>query len=255
MPGPIRCLAFFERPSDATAILPTPPGLGRVGRRRAWERRACSASDLSNWDAPPVTIRCAIDVRRGRLMFGTSVRPPSGTAPRRQLCLRVQRRARRRHVQARGAGRCRTVVVTVNDPADPGTFGTVRGAPAQLATLQARWPHGHDESWTTANFDTTVIEIADNRHLHAGRRDAVDSTASAPPKTRARHQARDRTAAAHRRRHRGIGYHARAPPLHGLVIAGQLRITGPVQELRIAHCTLVPGLGLTPTASPRHPAE
>ncbi len=253
VPGPIRPLAFYERPLDyyPDPSDPTKPWSLSVEGVAAAD---VICKNLSKWDAPPVN-QVAVDVRRGRLMFGTSRLPAAGTVPRVSFAYGFGAEL--------GGGpypRARRALPgeadTVHDPAALDDLMTVGvDVPAQQATLEAALSTaGAAHHWSPATFEKTVVEIADSAtYTPAGGTLAI-SAGAAPAGTQLVIQAHDGTRPLIAGDISVSGTTLERLTLNGLVIAGRLRIRGAVEELRIEHCTLVPGLGLTADGEPQTPA-
>jgi hypothetical protein len=248
VPGPIRPLAFHANPSafyDGTAsfeIHGTPVA-------------DVLCKDLSSWSPPPGN-RVAVDVRLGRIMFGTGKLPaaPPQVSHRYGFAARIgggpYPRERRREL-APGERHERDAppdpveepraygdLVRVLQGGGAGTHPTIESA---LAT-----------SWTPAAIERTVIEVEDSGTyvLPAGGLVIPTTTAAAELVIQARNRARPTLLGSIDVPSTGL---ARLV-LDGLLIAGTLAVAGNLAELELRHCTLVPGVRLLPTGAPEQPA-
>jgi hypothetical protein len=193
--------------------------------------------DLSGWNAPPAG-RVAIDVKRGRIMFGTSVQPPAppkvsyryGFSARLGGGPYPRERRRDRPPWVRPERHAAVDPVT-----DAEAYGTVIGVgPGQQATLQAAVG-----AWAPTTARRTVIEVEDSGTYALPT--AGLTIPAAPAGTELVIQARNRM------RPTLIGDLVVASTqlarlvLDGFLIAGAITLQGELAELSVRHCTLVPG--------------
>jgi hypothetical protein len=210
--------------------------------------------NLVNWDAPPAG-KVAVDVKLGRIMFGSSRLPAAGTQPRVTYVYGFggnlgggpyERERRRFH-----PGEDDPEIDTVDAPAALDRLITVsRDGSGDFTTLQPAL-----DAWALAPQKRVVIEIRDNGTYEPG---AGTGFSIAKPGAVAGSQLVLQAANGTRPALMGGVAVANAPlarlTLNGLLVSGALDVDGPVGELRVEHTTLVPGLGLDDEGLPRQPA-
>ena len=210
--------------------------------------------DLVNWDAPPANV-VAVDVRLGRIMFGSSRLPASGKPPRVTYVYGFggnlgggpyERERRRFH-----PGEDDPEIDTVDAPGALDRLITVsRDGLSDFTTLQPAL-----DAWAAAPEKRIVIEIRDNGTYEPGTGPAFTIK-----KTGAVGGSQLVLQAANGTRPALMGDIAVSSTplarltLNGLLVSGALDVTGPVADLRIEHTTLVPGRGLDGKGLPRQPA-
>jgi hypothetical protein len=236
VPGPIRPAAFYFRPGEyyghSVHML-------KDGVPVPAEDIICK--DLRNWDQPPAG-KVAVDVRLGRLAFeenevpgtvlasyayGFSADIGGGPYDRR-------RRATLPHQPS-----------SPDTVADPEALGpSIRVSTAGGGTITDAL-----QDWEDANRPRAVIQIDDSRtyredltiDLHAGGVLVIQ--------------------AANRRRPTLIGNvtvtggQEASLTLNGLLVEGHVEVEGELGELKIEHCTLVPGRRLTGDGEPLEPTR
>jgi hypothetical protein len=241
--GPVRTLAFSAAPSDwygddaSFVVHGVAPAL-------------VMCKDLSNWTAPPVG-RVAIDVKRGRIMFGANVQPQA--AP--NVSYRYGFSARLGGgPYPRERGRDRPPWVRADreagvDPvADADAYGTViRVGPGQQATVQAAVG-----AWNPGTARRTVIEVEDSGTYALPA--AGLTIPAAPAGTELVIQARNRVRPTLTGDLVVASTQLARLVLDGFLIAGTITLQGELAELSIRHCTLVPGVTLKLEGAPGSPA-
>jgi hypothetical protein len=257
VPQPIRQAAFFadlrsyharyggvppaDRPADSIYYGPN-GSLDIIAAGEPVPPIAIMCMDLRNWDRPPAG-RVGVDVRRGRLAFATGETPNT-----------VQVSYNYGFSADIGGGpydRRRAPAQPGEDaPSEPDTVA----APAALDALIRVPSTGIDTladalaAWDPATAPRTVIQVEDNRTYEE---DLTIPMAGAELVIQAANRKRpvllgDIAVTG------GTG--AESLTLNGLLIAGALNLPGNLAAVTLAHCTLVPGLGLDETGAPRTPA-
>jgi hypothetical protein len=258
VPGPVGSLHFRSHPElyytpapslaihDGTA--PVPLGL-------------LLPMDLSDWANPPAG-KVGVDVHLGRIKFGSGRVPAPGTTPRVSYAYGFSadigggpyERERRRFTSRRATDNGRA---TEDDP------DTVDAPRALDAYIEVRGDGAGDETtiedaiatWAAGSARRTVIEIGDSdSYRPAGPALTIRDTS--PPVgaqlvIQARNAERPVVFGAIEVRDTTLG----RLTLNGLLIAGPLTVRGAVEELRIEHCTLVPGHRLRHDGWSREPGE
>lgn len=239
--GPVRPVAFHVAPADwygpDASFVVDGVGVGPV-----------MCKDLSSWAAPPPD-RVGIDVRLGRIMFGSGLAPASDpqVSYRYGFAARIgggpYPRERRRTLPSGVRPRRDAPPDSVADPAAAGTVIRVAsgGTPATLQAALAGWSGAR-----------TVIEIDDSdTYVLPATGLAIPAAPSGAVELVI--QARNRT------RPTLVGDLQIATTtlsrlvLDGLLIAGSVTVAGELPELVIRHCTLVPGVRLRADGSPDEP--
>jgi hypothetical protein len=243
IPGPIRPLAFHAAPGDwygaGASFIVHGVGVGDL-----------LCKDLRAWAAPPPS-KIAIDVKRGRIMFGTSKAPANDP----QVSYRYGFSARigggpypreRRRDLAPGVAPARGEIDAVDDPDAWGFVLHVAKSGAPFTTLNAALL-----AWDPVNQPRTVIQIDDSATYNFPGGGQSVPTAPAGAQLRIQAQNRERptlvgdlviptTGLAHL-------------TLDGLLLAGSVQLQGELDELVVRHCTLVPGIRLKESGAPLHP--
>ena len=240
--GPVRMLAFSAAPSDW------------YGDEQSFSVHGVSPAlvmckDLSSWNPPPPG-RVAIDVQRGRIMFGTGVEPsaPPSVSYRYGFSARLGGGPYPRERRRDRAPWLRPDRDADIDPvADPEAYGAmIKVGPGQAPTLQAAMG-----AWTPAAVPRTVIEVEDSSTYKLPG--AGLTIPAAPAGTELVIQARNRT------RPTLVGDLVVASTrlarlvLDGFLIAGTVTLQGDLAELTVRHCTLVPGVTLRLDGTPASP--
>lgn len=209
--------------------------------------------DLSTWAPPPPEL-VAVDVTLGRFKYGANRVPPAGARPRVSFHFGFSADIgggsyRRERSRARGV---REDIDTIAQP--DGLDDLVRVARAGGAGVASDLVRVFQPAapatplWRPGSFRRTVVQIEDSRTYREA--EVSLSAAATQPDTQLVIQARDRE----RPVIAGIvvpaGVRLGRLTLNGLIIAGQVRVEGQVAELRIEHCTLVPGGGRTEDGGP-----
>lgn len=209
--------------------------------------------DLSNWDAPPPTV-VAVDVRLGRVMFGSGRLPASGKQPSVTYVYGFggelgggPYERERRHFHP---GEDDPEIDTIDAPGALDRLIVVkRGGGGDFTTLQPAL-----DAWAAAPEKRVVIEIRDN-----GTYEPATGSAFSIKKPGAVSGSQLVLQAANGTRPALLGDIAvsNSPlarlTLNGLLVSGALDVVGPVADLRIEHVTLVPGRGLDGKGLPVQP--
>lgn len=261
VPGPVRPLAFCADVADYRRLYATTPpadpppslfcGPGKSlalypgGAARPLSALTVCPADLRVWAAPPPG-QVAVDVARGRVAFNPADAPAAG--------LRVSYAYgfagdigggpydRRRRTAAGEPPPDRPDYVR-----DPNAIRDTAGAPLRadvtrgtaVSTLQAGVngltgsgvvqvgdSRTYTENLSVTVTDREVVVQAANRHRPVL---LGDITVTGAGRSRLR--------------------------LDGLWIAGSVTVTGDLQFLELAHCTLVPGVALAPDGTPQQPGR
>jgi hypothetical protein len=256
--GPVRAVAFFERPeryygagSDASLAVYRGGGVA-PDDLVLLENVICK--DLSDWAPPPAAqdpVQVAVDVRLGRIAFAPGEAPEEGVTVTYHYGFSADLGGgpygRRESIERAFPGDYAAVVAAVEpDPAPARWFASLADALVD---------------WASAAPERAVITIADN-----GTYD-LTGLALAQELTGQQHlvlQADDRNRPIVRLRTGagapavltlGGGAGAEATlTLDGLLISGGIQIeAGSLRRLRVRHCTLVPGRALDEEGLPVEP--
>jgi hypothetical protein len=232
VPGPIRPAAFFKNPDEFYGL--TSNGsfvIFRDGVAVPVAQIRCR--DLETWSQPVGNI-VGIDVRRGRIAFGTTFVPATGVDAHYHYGFSADL----------GGGPYPRAKWLVDEEVDATRFTVLEGAAApDFPTL-----NDAINDWTAQRRPNAVITIHDNRTY----------TLNSPLEL-----ADDRflviQAADGRRPHilpaggelQITGNHPGSElTLSGLLVEGAIHITGETQTLRLLHSTLVPGRSLDEDGTP-----
>jgi len=235
--GPDRSLQVFR---DGVAVPP-------------WQ---VQCKDLSAWARPPAG-RVGIDVQRGRISFA------AGEEPMRGVTVHFNYGALapigggpydRRRVPARAAALDGTAAGELPDTvAAPRALGTLIELGAATPTLAAALA-----AWTGAGAPPTVIQVPDNGSYQA----PASITAAGVLVIQAANQQRPLLRGPIDIRIPDVASPQRLTlVLDGLLLTGPLTVTSlgsthaRLVEIRLRHCTLVPGGGLTEDGAPVTPAQ
>ncbi len=249
VPGPIRCVAFYQNPADyygtdsdkSLAIFrgeePLPEAVIPV------EEVLCK--DLSDWSPPPPG-RVAVDVKLGRLAFAPGETPAEGVTVNYHYGFSADIGGgpydRRTTLERSGVGDFDAIVAA--NPG-PGEFATIAAAIA--AWNPAAAPRAVMTITDNATYDENLsVSLVDNQHL------IIQADDRNRPTVRWRD---DADALSVLTVAGGAGEDA-VLTLNGLLIEGGLRVDAEsLGRLEIAHCTLVPGRALDEQGTPVAPAE
>jgi hypothetical protein len=255
VPGPIRLVAFYFDLADYHARYASAPPDDRPANSIYYGPNGSLdiiadgdpvppvdvvCMDLRDWDRPPAG-KVGVDIARGRLAF------PAGVVPG---LVRVSYnygfsddigggpydRRRRARLTPGGSGGKDTV-------ATPGALGTLIRVPSVGITTLS----GALAAWDPVGHPRAVIQVDDNRTY---REDLAINMAGAELVIQAANHKRpvligDITVTG------GTGEERIS--LNGLWIEGALALQGNLGEVTLAHCTLVPGLGLDEGGAPKQP--
>jgi len=250
VPGPIRPVAFHRDIEDYRAAIAEgrPPDSDYIGgglslaiiedgNEVAPQHVICK--DLSAWDRPP-TGMVAVDVTRGRMAFAVGEEPQEveveyhygfsddlGGGPY----------DRRRRPGDAGLG--------PDTLADPTAFGTLVQVPSPgIDSISQALTQ-----WVNAGSPPAVIQIDDDRTYEedlaiplAGDRLTIQAANYRRPTVLGSIDVTE------------LNPEGRLG-LDGLLIAGAVHLHGNLKELRISHCTLVPGLRLKEDGAPEEPTQ
>lgn len=247
VPGPIRPAAFYfdlkeyQDRYKTTAPADRPPDSNYYGPQRSLNiikdgtpvpPMNVMCKDLRNWDWPPAG-KVAVDVRRGRLAFAAGEEPTQGVEV-----------AYNYGFSADIGGGPYNRRQTLADPALAAWRITVAAGTATDTFQKAL------TAWTNAGKPNGIIEMADNgvyggvltiepaddRWLVIQARDGFRPTLRLVGNLRV------------------TGHHPKATlTLNGLLIEGGVDVQGSLGELKIIHCTLVPGRTLKEDGAPAQP--
>jgi hypothetical protein len=246
VPGPVRPLAFHTAPADW------------YGDHASFTIEGVDVADvickdLGNWAAPPAS-KVAVDVRRGRIMFGTDREPTADphVSYRYGFSGRVgggpYPRERRRELPPGE----RQVAGAPPDPvADPAAYGQVlrvdsAGGAGVHTTVQAALG-----AWDPTAHPRTVIQIEDSSTYRLPP--AGLTIPAAPAGAELVIQAGNRARPALLGDMRVASTPLARLILDGLLLEGTVDLPGELAELVVRHCTLVPGRSLDAHGLPRQP--
>lgn len=230
--GPIRPAAFFKNPDEFYGLTSNDSmAVSRDGVAVPLAQIRCR--DLETWSQPVGNI-VGIDVRRGRIAFGTTFVPATGVDvhyhygfsadlgggpyPHAKWLVRSDVPAIRLTVLENGpAPNFPTLNDAIND-------WIARGRPNTVITILDNRSYALNSPLTLADNNFLVIQAGDGRRPHilpAGGELEVTGN------------------------HRGSEL-----TLSGLLVEGAIRVTGDTQRLRLLHTTLVPGRSLHEDGTP-----
>lgn len=257
VPGPIGPLHFRSHPE----LYYTPsPSLSIDDGTAPVPLASLVPMDLSVWANPPAG-KVGVDVNLGRIKFGSGCIPAPGAVPRVSYAYGFPadigggpyERERRRFTS------CRAIDARAAED-DPDTVDAPR---ALDAYIQVRRDGTGDETtiegaiatWAAASAPRTVIEIADSDTYEPAAPGLTIRDTSAPAGAQLVIQARNAERPVVLGAIEVRDTQLQRLTLNGLLIAGPLTVRGAVEELRIEHCTLVPGRRLRDDGWSREPGE
>jgi hypothetical protein len=242
VPGPIRPLAFHARPedwygTDASFVVHGVPIADVM------------CKNLSAWSAPPPA-KVAIDLKRGRIMFGTGRQPADDprVSYRYGFSARIgggpYPRERRREL-AFGERPERGEVDPVDAPEAWGTVIHVAKSGAPHSTLNDALT-----AWDPANHPRTIIQIDDSATYVLPATGQAIQAAPAGTELRIQAQNRERPTLVGDIRVESTALSRLA--FDGLLLSGSVELRGELATLEVRHCTLVPGVSLGVDGNPLH---
>jgi len=232
IPGPVRPAAFFQNPDEFYGLTSTNSlAVRRDGVDVPLAQIRCR--DLETWSQPVGNI-VGIDVRRGRIAFGTTFVPATGVDvdyhygfsadlgggpyPRAKWLVGSDVPAIRLTVLENGLA---PDFPTLNDAIND---WVTRGRPNAVITILDNRSYALNSPLTLADDTFLVIQAGDGRRPHI-------LPAGGELQIAGNHPGAELT-------------------LSGLLVEGAMRVTGDTQRLRLLHTTLVPGRALHEDGTP-----